>query len=176
MGRALPYGEGVTYWPLGEMVKAAAGISDDDPLEEAFEKLRACCEEEAIADVLGLAAGVLEALEGERSAQEISWATREVMHNLADVQPLVLFFEDIHWAEEPLLDLIEHLADRVRAPLLIVCLARTQSARCSMRSRSGASAQWMSSKRRTSGCTSAIPCITSRAPHAISCGLRSPPG
>jgi tetratricopeptide (TPR) repeat protein len=48
------------------------------------------------------------------------------MQNLADVQPLVLFFEDIHWAEEPLLDLVEHLADWVRAPLLIVCLARPE--------------------------------------------------
>ena len=55
MGRALPYGEGVTYWPLAEMVKAAAGISDDDPLEEAFEKLRECCADEAVADLLGLA-------------------------------------------------------------------------------------------------------------------------
>jgi class 3 adenylate cyclase/tetratricopeptide (TPR) repeat protein len=125
-GRCLPYGESVTYWPLAEMIKAAAGISDDDPLEEAFEKLRACCEEEAIADVIGLAAGVLEALEGERSAQEIAWAAREVMQNLAEVQPLVLFFEDIHWAEEPLLDLVEHLADWVRAPLFIVCLARPE--------------------------------------------------
>ncbi len=125
-GRCLPYGEGVTYWPLAEMIKAAAGISDDDPLEEAFEKLRACCEEEAVADVLGLAAGMLEALEGERSPQEIAWAAREVMERLADVQPLVLMFEDIHWAEEPMLDLIEHLADWVRAPLLIVCLARPE--------------------------------------------------
>ena len=57
-GRCLPYGEGVTYWPLAEMIKAAAGISDDDPLEEAFEKLRECCAEEAVADVLGLAAGM----------------------------------------------------------------------------------------------------------------------
>jgi predicted ATPase len=48
------------------------------------------------------------------------------MESLADVQPLVLLFEDIHWAEEPLLDLIEHLADLVRAPLLIVCLARPE--------------------------------------------------
>ena len=125
-GRCLPYGEGVTYWPLAEMIKAAAGISDDDPLEEAFEKLRACCEEETVADVLGLAAGMLEALEGERSSQEIAWAAREVMVTLADVQPLILVFEDIHWAEEPLLDLIEHLADWVRAPLLIVCLARPE--------------------------------------------------
>ena len=126
MGRALPYGEGVTYWPLGEMVKAAAGISDDDPLEEAFEKLRECCAEEAVADVLGLAAGLMEALDGERSPQEIAWAAREVMQQIADVQPLILLFEDIHWAEPPLLDLVEHLADWVRAPVLILCLARPE--------------------------------------------------
>ncbi|HEX4745444.1 MAG TPA: adenylate/guanylate cyclase domain-containing protein [Gaiellaceae bacterium] len=126
MGRALPYGEGVTYWPLGEMVKAAAGISDDDPLEEAFEKLRECCAEEAVADVLGLASGLMEALEGERSPQEIAWAAREVMQGIADVQPLILLFEDIHWAEAPLLDLIEHIADWVRAPVLILCLARPE--------------------------------------------------
>jgi class 3 adenylate cyclase/tetratricopeptide (TPR) repeat protein len=126
VGRALPYGEGVTYWPLAEMVKAAAGISDDDPLDEAFEKLRECCAEESIADVLGLAAGMMEALEGERSPQEIAWAAREVMHSIAEVQPLILLFEDIHWAEEPLLDLVEHLADWVRGPLLILCLARPE--------------------------------------------------
>src|SRR5205823_13708904 len=64
VGRCLPYGEGVTYWPLAEMVKASAGITDDDPLDEAHEKLRACCEDEAVADLLGLAVGVLEAVEG----------------------------------------------------------------------------------------------------------------
>jgi class 3 adenylate cyclase len=124
-GRCLPYGESVTYWPFAEMIKSAAGISDDDPLEEAFAKLKECCADE-VADVLGLAAGMLEALEGERSPQEIAWAGREVMQSLASVQPLVLFFEDIHWAEEPLLDLVEHLADWVRAPLLILCLARPE--------------------------------------------------
>ncbi|HEU0303737.1 MAG TPA: adenylate/guanylate cyclase domain-containing protein [Gaiellaceae bacterium] len=123
-GRCLPYGEGVTYWPLAEMIKAAVGITDDEPLEEAFEKLRACCEDDAVADIIGLASGLLEAVEGDRSPQEISWAAREVMHTLGDVQPLILFFEDIHWAEEPMLDLVEHLADWVRAPLLILCLAR----------------------------------------------------
>jgi class 3 adenylate cyclase/tetratricopeptide (TPR) repeat protein len=123
-GRCLPYGEGVTYWPLAEMIKAATGITDDEPLEEAFEKLRACCEDDAVADLIGLAAGLLEAVEGERSPQEIAWAAREVMSTLADVQPLILFFEDIHWAEEPMLDLVEHMADWVRAPLLILCLAR----------------------------------------------------
>jgi class 3 adenylate cyclase/tetratricopeptide (TPR) repeat protein len=126
-GRALPYGEGITYWPVAEMVKVAAGITDDDPVKEAVEKLRASCEDEAIADLLGLASGVLEAVEGERSQQEIAWAVREWAERLAGVQPLVLLFEDIHWAEEPLLELIEHLAAWVRdAPLLLLCLARPE--------------------------------------------------
>jgi class 3 adenylate cyclase/tetratricopeptide (TPR) repeat protein len=126
-GRSLPYGEGVTYWPLAEMVKCAAGIADDDPLDVAIEKLRAFCEDEAVADLLGLASGVLEAVQSEASAQEIAWAAREWAQRVAQEQPLVLVFEDIHWAEEPLLELIEHLATWVReAPLLILCLARPE--------------------------------------------------
>lgn len=127
MGRCLPYGEGVTYWPLAEMVKASAGISDDDPLDTAQEKLRACCEDEAVADLLGLAVGVLEAVEGERGQQEIAWAARAWTEQLAQAQPLVLVFEDVHWGEEPLLELIEHLAASVReAPLMLLCLARSE--------------------------------------------------
>jgi class 3 adenylate cyclase/tetratricopeptide (TPR) repeat protein len=126
-GRCLPYGEGITYWPLAEMVKVAAGIADDDPVEEAYAKLRACCEDEAVADLIGLAVGVLEALEGQRSQQEIAWAAREWAEQLAAAQPLVLVFEDIHWAEEPLLELVEHLATWVRkGPLLVLCLARPE--------------------------------------------------
>jgi len=126
-GRCLPYGEGVTYWPVAEMVKSSAGISDDDPLDEAREKLRACCEDEAVADLLGLAVGVLEAVEGERSQQEITWAVRAWAEQLAQAQPLALVFEDVHWGEEPLLELVEHLAASVReAPLLLLCLARPE--------------------------------------------------
>src|SRR2546430_5368371 len=126
-GRSLPYGEGVTYWPLAEMVKCAAGIADDDPLDVAIEKLRAFCEDEAVADLLGLASGVLEAVQSQSSAPEIAWAARAWAQRVALQQPLVLVFEDIHWAEEPLLELIEHLATWVReAPLLIVCLARPE--------------------------------------------------
>ena len=85
------------------------------------------CEDEAVADLLGLASGVLEAVRGERSQQEIAWAAREWAEKLALEQPLVLVFEDIHWAEDPLLELIEHLASWVRqAPLLLVCLARPE--------------------------------------------------
>jgi class 3 adenylate cyclase/tetratricopeptide (TPR) repeat protein len=126
-GRCLPYGEGITYWPIAEMVKAAAGITDDDPLETAKAKLLECCGDEAIAELVGLAAGVLESLESERSQQDIAWAVRQLAEELADVQPLVLVFEDIHWAEEPLLELIEHLAGSVRErPLLLICLARPE--------------------------------------------------
>jgi class 3 adenylate cyclase len=126
-GRCLPYGEGVTYWPLAEMVKCAAGIVDDDPLDVAIEKLRQFCEDEVVADLLGLASGVLEAVQAERSQQEIAWAAREWAQRVAQEQPLVLVFEDIHWAEEPLLELIEHLVTWVReAPLLVISLARPE--------------------------------------------------
>jgi class 3 adenylate cyclase/tetratricopeptide (TPR) repeat protein len=126
-GRALPYGEGVTYSALADMVKTAAGIADDDPLDEALEKLRDCCPDEAVADLLALASGVLEAVKAERNQQEISWAAREWAEKLAEPQPLVLVFEDIHWAEDALLELIEHMATWVRnVPILLVCLARPE--------------------------------------------------
>ncbi|HET8894549.1 MAG TPA: AAA family ATPase [Gaiellaceae bacterium] len=125
-GRCLPYGEGVTYWPLAEMVKASAGISDDDPLDKAYKKLRECCEDEAVADLLGLAVGVLEAVDAERAQQEIAWAARAWSEQLAQAQPLVLVFEDVHWGEEPLLELIEHLAAVKGAPILLLCLARPE--------------------------------------------------
>src|SRR6188472_512837 len=126
-GRCLPYGESITYWPLAEMVKGAADIADDDPLDVAIEKLRACCPADAVADLLGLATGVLEAVHGERSQQEISWAAREWAQLMSQTQPLILVFEDIHWAEEPLLELIEHMTEWVRdGSLMILCLARPE--------------------------------------------------
>jgi class 3 adenylate cyclase/tetratricopeptide (TPR) repeat protein len=126
-GRALPYGEGVTYSALADMVKVAAGISDDDPLEDAVEKLRECCPDEAVADLLGLASGVLEAVQAQHNQQEIAWAARAWAEKLAEPQPLVLVFEDIHWAEEPLLELVEHLGTWVRnVPILLLCLARPE--------------------------------------------------
>ena len=105
----------------------AAGISPDDSPEEAFEKLKEACTSDAVADLLGLASGVLDTVSGGRRGQEIAWAAHEWATNLAEAQPLVLGFEDVHWADEPLLDLVEHLADRIDdAPVLIVCLARPE--------------------------------------------------
>ena len=74
-GRALPYGEGITYWPLASMIKASAGITDDAPAAEAFEKLRLSCESEAVADLLAVALGLLGAAEGIGEDAELTWAT-----------------------------------------------------------------------------------------------------
>jgi class 3 adenylate cyclase/tetratricopeptide (TPR) repeat protein len=127
VGRCLPYGEGITYWPLAEMIKASAAIADNDPPEEAREKLRAFCGDEAVAELLALVSGVVEAVETNRSREEIAWAVREWAQRAAAEQPLVLGFEDAQWSEEPLLGLIEQLARWVRdAPLLILCLARPE--------------------------------------------------
>ena len=124
-GRTLPYGEGVTFWPLASRIMASAGITDDDPANDAFEKLRMSCESEAVADLLAVALGVLGAAEGEHTSAELTWAALRWAEQLADLQPLVLVFEDVHWAEEPLLDLIEHLARSLRnVPVLIVAVTR----------------------------------------------------
>ena len=76
---------------------------------------------------MGLASGVLQAVQSEHNQQEIAWAARAWAEKLAEPQPLVLVFEDIHWGEEPLLELIEHLGTWVRGvPLLLLCLARPE--------------------------------------------------
>ena len=129
-GRALPYGEGVAFWPIASMVKASAGITDDDPAAEAFEKLRVCCESEAVADLLGVALGVLGAAEDVTAGTETSWAALRWAEQLADAQPLVLVFEDVQWADERMLDVIEHLARSLRdVPALIVCVDAVRAAR-----------------------------------------------
>jgi class 3 adenylate cyclase/tetratricopeptide (TPR) repeat protein len=96
-GRCLPYGEGITYWPLREIF-AAAG---------AEEELTAALEAAA--------------------PEEIFWAVRKALERRARGRPLALIVEDIHWAEPTLLDLLQHLADWSRdAPQLLLCLARPE--------------------------------------------------
>jgi class 3 adenylate cyclase/tetratricopeptide (TPR) repeat protein len=135
-GRSLPYGDGVTFWALGEMVKAQAGILDSDTAQEAEEKLRATVadlipdrgEAAWVTEHLGALAG-LEALSGAgggRHGESVA-AWRRFLEALADRHPLVLVFEDMHWADDALLDFIDHLADWVTdVPMLIVCTARPE--------------------------------------------------
>jgi class 3 adenylate cyclase/tetratricopeptide (TPR) repeat protein len=126
-GRCLPYGDGITYWPVAEMVREAAGMADGDGPEAARSKIAGLVqggEREAVADRLTQAIGLAEAT---APAEEIAWAFRKLMEGLARERPLVAVFDDIQWAEPTLLDLIDHVADWSRnAPILVVAIARQE--------------------------------------------------
>jgi class 3 adenylate cyclase/tetratricopeptide (TPR) repeat protein len=127
-GRCLPYGEGITFWPVREFVQAAAGILDTDPLDEALQKVAKLVHEDDdrddIAQQVGQAMGLAPAIS---PSEEIFWAVRKLLESQARDRPLVVVIDDIHWAEPTLLDLIEHVADWSRdAPILLVCVARPE--------------------------------------------------
>ncbi|MGN6429309.1 MAG: ATP-binding protein [Gaiellaceae bacterium] len=123
-GRCLPYGRGITFWPLVEIVRDAAGIEQDDSPEAALAKLVQAAGPEAddVVDRVASAVG----LGGEDfSLDEIFWGTRKFFEHQAGQQPLVVLFEDIHWAESAFLDLIEYvLKNASGVPLLLVCATR----------------------------------------------------
>ena len=135
-GRSLPYGEGVTFWALGEMVKAQAGILESDSSEQAGEKL-ARAVERFVGDA-GDAAWVerhlrpLAGLETEAEwagdrREEAFAAWRRFLEAIADERPLVLVFEDLHWADDVLLDFVEYLVDWASGiPMLILGTARPE--------------------------------------------------
>jgi class 3 adenylate cyclase/tetratricopeptide (TPR) repeat protein len=135
-GRSLPYGEGVTFWSLGEMAKAQAGILESDSAEVASEKLehavRSFLPEAAEADwvvrqlrpLVGLAAG--DELVGDRRTEAFA-AWRRFFEAVAEESPLVLVFEDLQWADDGVLDFIDHLMEWSSSlPLLIVATARPE--------------------------------------------------
>jgi class 3 adenylate cyclase len=134
-GRSLPYGDGVTFWALAEMVKAQAGILETDTSEQAGAKLRSTLDELVdeserarlemnLRPLVGLAGEVETG--GDRRAESFS-AWRRFFEALADRRPLVLIFEDLHWADDDLLDFVDELADWVEGvPLLVLCTARPE--------------------------------------------------
>ena len=133
-GRSLPYGEGVSYWALGEMVKAQTGILETDNAAEAEAKLTSTLEDLLEEDVEWVQTH-LRPLVGQASSSEVESGQREesfaawrrFFEALAERHPLVLVFEDINWADDGLLDFIEHLVDWVRGvPMLILCTARLE--------------------------------------------------
>jgi class 3 adenylate cyclase/tetratricopeptide (TPR) repeat protein len=130
-GRSLPYGEGVSYWALAEMVKAQAGILETDSDEEVGAKLRETVEQLLDEDVDWVASHlrplVGQTVDAAGSQEEAFTAWRRFFEALAEEHALVLVFEDIQWADEGLLDFIEHLADWVRdVSMLILCTARLE--------------------------------------------------
>ena len=134
-GRSLPYGEGVSYWALAEVVKAQAGILETDTAQDAGAKLM-----EAVASVLdeddrtwveqhlralvGLG-GELD-VGGDRRAEAFA-AWRRLFEAMATRSPFVLVFEDLQWADDGMLDFVDHLVDwATGVPLLVVVAARPE--------------------------------------------------
>jgi len=127
-GRCLPYGDGITFWPLAEIVKQAAGITDADNVEEACAKVDALMRDEedgaAIADRVSQLMGLSTA---GCSLEEGFWAVRKLFEVLGRRRPLIVTVDDLQWAEPALLDLVEHLADWSRdAPIVLLCMARPE--------------------------------------------------
>src|SRR5947208_12790184 len=132
-GRSLPYGEGVSFWALAEMVKAQAGILETDDVVEADAKLAravdSLVQEDAewmkthLRPLIGQASSELPG--GSRDEAFAAW--RRFFEAMAEQRPLVLVFEDVQWADDGLLDFIEHLVDWVRGvPVLLLCTARLE--------------------------------------------------
>jgi class 3 adenylate cyclase len=135
-GRSLPYGEGVTLWALSEIVKAQAGILESDSSEEVGRKLHAAVEalisdrrdaasvETQLLPLVGL--GAKGRASGDRREEAFAgW--RRFFEGMADQRPLVVVFEDLHWADDELLDFVDYLIDwSTGVPILIVCTARPE--------------------------------------------------
>jgi class 3 adenylate cyclase/tetratricopeptide (TPR) repeat protein len=123
-GRCLPYGDGITFWPIAEALRQAAGILLEDREEEARAKLRSLAGEEREDAALRIWS-LIGSGSGGYGKDELLWSVRYVLDTIARRRPLVVIFDDIHWAEPIFLELIEHVADTSEGvPLLIVCAAR----------------------------------------------------
>ena len=127
-GRCLAYGDGITFWPLTEIVRQAAKIAEDDPPEVARTKISSligdAAEREVIVDRVASAVGLST---GSFAVTDLFWGARRLLELLAAGKPLVVVVDDIHWAEETFLDFLTHLATAVKdRPILIVCSARPE--------------------------------------------------
>ncbi|HET7236922.1 MAG TPA: adenylate/guanylate cyclase domain-containing protein [Actinomycetota bacterium] len=127
-GRCLPYGEGITFWPLTKMVKQAAGIHEDDPAGEAVAKLEVLLQPEddarTIAETIGQLTGLIETT---GAVEEGFWAVRAFFARLARTRPVIAVVDDAHWAEPTLLALLEHVARHTTSvPILLICVSRPE--------------------------------------------------
>jgi class 3 adenylate cyclase len=131
-GRALPYGSGVSFWAVGEIVKAQAGINENDTSDVAARKLGDSVAHAVDAHEAEWVVGHLEPLLGlsddaALDRQEAFAAWRRYLEGVAEQHALVLVFEDLHWADEGLLDFVDHLAEwATGVPLLLLASARPE--------------------------------------------------
>jgi len=128
-GRCLPYGEGITFWPIVSILKHAVGIQERDSEREIRRKIRELLandadDNDAVCDALAPLLGV-----GSPSAgiQQIYWAVRRLLECVGSHGPLIVVFDDIHWGEATFLDLVEYLGDWITSsPVLLLCQARPE--------------------------------------------------
>lgn len=129
-GRCLPYGDGVTFWPIAEIVRSAAGIDDDDPPDVALAKITEVAQGSAgtiedpagIADRVGAAIGLSAT---QYPGPELFWGIRKLVEAIAGQGPLVAIIDDIHVAAPTFLELLDHLLEVVQdAPMLLLTTAR----------------------------------------------------
>ena len=127
-GRCLPYGEAITYWPLLEIVQAAASMTDErpdaTPADRLAQRLVAQSDGALIATQLAATVGWTDDL---ISADETAWAVRRFLEAEASGGPLIVAIDDVQWAEPPLLDAVEHVVEWARdAPILLICVGRPE--------------------------------------------------
>ncbi len=121
-GKCLPYGDGITFWPLREAARDAAGIGVDEGAASALEKLRATIETDEVVDRL---ASVMGLSTTPYPVPEIQWGARKFLEHLGGRRPVVMIVEDIHWAETTFLELLQSLVTSVEhAPVLLLCTSR----------------------------------------------------
>jgi len=126
--RCLPYGEGITFWPIAELVQAAAGINPTDVPEMARRKLEGLLagadERDDIVRRVEAAIGLSQSVV---PTEEIFWGTRKLLESIAQPRPLIVVIDDLQWAEPTMLDLVEHIADwSHEAPILLLAVARPE--------------------------------------------------
>lgn len=125
--RCLSYGEDITYLPLVQLVRRAAAIRERDDVATAYGRIERMFG--GVADAAA-AAGILAqvlGLEGATaSPEEIGWATRRMLEVLAAETTVVVLVDDLQWAEEPIVDVLAEMVARLRAPILVLCLARPE--------------------------------------------------
>jgi predicted ATPase len=122
-GHCLSYGEGITFWPLREVIRQACGGYDSPDKIKAL--LDGQLDATEVAARLSLAVGP--GNRGRLDAAQIFWAARRLLETLARSRPLLVVFEDLHWAESTFLDLVESLAVQPgRSPVVLVCVARPE--------------------------------------------------
>ncbi|MEO8274433.1 MAG: AAA family ATPase, partial [Chloroflexota bacterium] len=123
-GRCLPYGEGITFWPLGEVVREAAGITSDDTARIATRRIDLLLSRSPLADererIVERVAAAMNLSAEQFPVAELMWGGRRFLEALASERPVVMLVDDLHWAEETFLDFLDYLVESIHESALLV--------------------------------------------------------